>query len=311
MHWSDVIVPEGIELSDERLEAHGFTPADGVVLEGKVVDLATNRPLAARMRLDRIEQDKGETHFTTVAKATADAQGRWFLKNTPKGWYRVVVEADGYVPRWVGNATWRSDSVQPPGGALTIADCREPCPFRAALDEAGKPLMDAEVQLEGRYGSTWGYFNQGYTSKTDADGRFRIDQVPAGIATIQVRKSGYRLPEGKLSITAPAKDVALKMMIAAQLRVTVDFAEASPPGEYYVKVEPEGKAAAGAWRGWDRIGRDNRVFFDAVPPGKYVMRGHLHVQGHPGNPGSIDRETKPLAIELKSGEKAEITLPAK
>ncbi len=41
VRWSDVTVPAGIEVSDERLEAHGFTLADGPVLEGKVVDLAT------------------------------------------------------------------------------------------------------------------------------------------------------------------------------------------------------------------------------------------------------------------------------
>ena len=56
---------------------HGFTTADGVVLEGKVHDLATQRPVAARVRLQRIEpQAKGGYHYTVVAQAVADAQGR-------------------------------------------------------------------------------------------------------------------------------------------------------------------------------------------------------------------------------------------
>ena len=50
LRWADVTVPEGLEVVDQRLEGHGFTAADGIVLEGKVTDLATGRPVAARMR---------------------------------------------------------------------------------------------------------------------------------------------------------------------------------------------------------------------------------------------------------------------
>ncbi len=104
VRWSDVVVPKGIELSDERLEAHGFTPADGMVLEGKVVDLTTRRPLAAKMRLESVQENprertekqpnghyrhiyKGGSRFTyvVVAEAVADAQGRWVLKHVREG----------------------------------------------------------------------------------------------------------------------------------------------------------------------------------------------------------------------------------
>ncbi len=34
--WEDVRIPAGLKVVDQRLEAHGFTPADGIVLEGKV-----------------------------------------------------------------------------------------------------------------------------------------------------------------------------------------------------------------------------------------------------------------------------------
>ena len=59
LRWADVIVPEGIEVIDQRLEAHGFTLADGVVLEGNVIDLATQQPLAARVGLQRVDADGG------------------------------------------------------------------------------------------------------------------------------------------------------------------------------------------------------------------------------------------------------------
>ena len=58
--WADVTVPAGLEVVDQRLVAHGFTAADGVVLEGKVTDLSTRQPIAATIKLQRVEpQDEG------------------------------------------------------------------------------------------------------------------------------------------------------------------------------------------------------------------------------------------------------------
>ena len=48
LRWADVTVPPGLEVVDQRLEGHGFTAADGIVMEGKVTDLATGRPVAGR-----------------------------------------------------------------------------------------------------------------------------------------------------------------------------------------------------------------------------------------------------------------------
>src|SRR5258708_33137024 len=55
--WADVIVPKGLKIVDQRLEAHGFSVADGVVREGKVADLETKMPVAANVRLELIEPE--------------------------------------------------------------------------------------------------------------------------------------------------------------------------------------------------------------------------------------------------------------
>src|SRR5262245_37207000 len=47
IRWADVTVPKGIEVVDQRLEAHGFRADDGAVIEGKVTDLSTGQPIAA------------------------------------------------------------------------------------------------------------------------------------------------------------------------------------------------------------------------------------------------------------------------
>src|SRR5262245_22065804 len=60
INWADVTIPPELEIIDQRLVAHGFTIADGVVVEGKVIDLSNDEPIAAVVRLQRVEpQAKG------------------------------------------------------------------------------------------------------------------------------------------------------------------------------------------------------------------------------------------------------------
>ncbi len=304
IRWSDVIIPKGLEVIDERLEAHGFTTADGVVLEGKVHDLATQRPVAARVRLQRIEpQAKGGYHYTVVAQAVADAQGRWVLKKAPAGWQQIVVEADDYVPRIAGYAQFDDQ----PGWHSYDCGLSHPASVSGRIsDDAGKPLADVDVRLadvvcggSGRYESP-----QEYQSKTDADGRFRFDQVPLGSAAIWLHKAGYCRPGLGLAITTPAKDVALHMRKSAGVHVTVDFTAAVRPAGYLVSIEPEGGSKVGTWGGSGQIDAKNQISFNDVPPGRYVL------QGQP-NPSAANQHTEPLTIELKGGQTAEVKLSAK
>lgn len=304
LRWSDVTVPKGIEVIDERLEAHGFTLADGIVLEGKVIDLATQQPLAARMRLERVEpQPKGGYDYTVVTETVADEQGRWVLKKTPSGWHRVVVEADGYVARVVGYAQFDDQ----PGWHAYDCGLSHPAPVSGHVtDEAGKPLTDVEVRLadvvsdvDGRYESP-----HEYVSKTDADGAFQLDQVPAGGATIWLRKSGYCRPGLGEPITTPTKDASLNMVKSARVRVTVDFAGTVRPEGYIVQMEPEGGAAVGKWSGSGNIDAKNQISFDDVPPGRYVLHGQP-------NPSTGNQQTEPLTIDLKGGQMTKVTLSAK
>ena len=143
--WAGVTVPAGIEVVDNRLVAHGFTAADGAVIEGKVTDLATGQPLAATMRLQRVEpQQKGGYLYPAVAESKADAQGRWVLKKAPAGWVRVVVEAEGFVPRVAGHA--RLDD-QPRWQSYDIGLARSAPVSGRVIDEDGKPMADVDVRF--------------------------------------------------------------------------------------------------------------------------------------------------------------------
>jgi len=304
IRWADVAVPKGIEVVDQRLESHGFTIADGAVFEGKATDLATARPIAATARLERVESQKsGGYLYPVAAEARADAQGRWVLKKAPAGWLRVVVAADGYAPRVVGYA--RIDD-QPGWRSYDCGLSRAASISGRVVDEDGKPLADVDVRLGhvgpgagGRYESP-----VGYKFKSDADGRFRVESAPAGKATIFIRKPGYNGPALGLAIEAPKDDVEMRMTRSAGVRVTVDFGGKQPPAGYLVEMEPEGGNVVGSYGGSGQIDDKNQFAFKDVPPGRYILRCHP-------NPSSADQVSAPVAVDLKSGQTAEVTLKAK
>lgn len=300
IRWADVKLPKGIEVDDRRLEAHGFTPADGVVVEGRVTDLETGKPIAATMRLVRITpKDKGGYDYTPAAEVKADAEGRWVLKNAPAGWHSIEIMAEGYVTRIIGHL---QHDEQPSWHSYDGGLARPAVVTGRVLDAEGAPLEDVQVRLGDVTSGKVGYGSTaGYETKTDADGRFRFDQVPVGSASVWIHKPGYVRPGLGEKITMPSDKTELKMIKAAKVRVTVDFTGVDRPEQYIVNIEPLGGSKVGSWGGGGHINADNQMVFENVPPGKYV------VQGHP-NPTSENQKTKPVTIELKGGETTEITI---
>lgn len=304
--WASVLVPAGLELIDERLEAHGFTSADGIVLEGHAVDAATKKPLAARLRLELIDSQSKSTRYTEAAQTVADSQGHWFFKKVPAGRYRLVAEQEGYAARVVGYKTLDGQ----PGWHRS--DCRL---SRAAslsgrvTDEAGRPLADVVVQLRDILpeGSTSGYrLPTDELCKTDAQGRFGWDQAPIGKARIMLSKAGYLLRGLGPTISIPVKDAVFKMEKSAQIGVTVEFPGNRRPTDYLVEIEPATGGGVGTWGGSGSIDQQNQIVFTDVPPGRYVIQGHPN----PYTPSSEGKVT-PIAIEVKGGQSAKAKLLAK
>jgi len=303
IRWSEVNVPEGIEVIDQRLEAHGFTTDDGAVLEGRVTDQAKKKPLPARVRLERVEpRKKGGYRYPAAAETVADNEGKWVIKNAPVGWARVVVEAEGYVPRIAGHVQLDGQ----PGWHSYDTNLSRPAEVSGrVVDDAGNPIAGVDVRLsdvaaksDGRYESPLDY-----KTATDADGLFRFAKVPIATASIGLHKPGYCRPGLGPKIKTPVEDVELRMARSAQARVTVEFS-APRPEAYIVHIEPEGGSAVGTWGGSGQIDANNEIAFSDVPPGRYVLTGQP-------NPSTEGQRTKPLRVELKGGQSIDIRLRAR
>lgn len=302
--WSDVVMPKGLTVIDKRLEAHGFKPADGVVLEGRLFDVETKKPVVGKVRLEKVEpQKEGGYAYSLMHEAESDAKGRWVIKKAPAGWMRVVLVAKGFVSRVVGYEQFEDEP------RWASYDCGLLCPAPVSgrvTDDEGKPLADVEVRFANVATKHIGRYESPSEDKiaTDADGRFRAENLPRGTATVWVHKPGYVRPGLGPNIATPAQNVKLEMVKSAALVVTVDFSAAARPGGYLVRIAPEGGEKVGSWGGSGNIDAQDQIKFEHIPPGKYVLRGQP-------NPGSENDATDAVTVDLKGGDEATVTLKAK
>ncbi len=304
IRWDEVQVPAGIEVIDERLEAHGFAATDGTVIEGQINDIETKAGMVAHIELQLIKTPQtGGYEYETVLQTDSDAKGKWDFKSIPVGWYQVVASADGYVarkvahervedgPRWIGVRT----VLAKPGPVSGIV-----------VDADGKPLADVRVRL----GDLIAAPSEDYSSssaeevRTDAEGKFFCDQIPRGKATIRVHKEGYCRPGLGLPIETPASGLKLTMQKSSKIEVVVDFKKSKRPEGYIVEIEPEGGSVVGSWGGSGNIDGANQITFQNVPPGRYILKGRP-------NPGSSNDVTESVTVELVGGETEPVVLEAK
>ena len=94
------------------------------------------------------------------------------------------------------------------------------------------------------------------------------------------------------------------MRRAGSVRVTVNFAGRKRAGDYLVRLAPEGGEVVGSYGGAGDIDTKDRMDFEIVPPGRYILTGRP-------NPGSSGEETEPVTIDVKGGQAAEVTLKAR
>ncbi|MEI8018811.1 MAG: carboxypeptidase regulatory-like domain-containing protein [Schlesneria sp.] len=304
IHWTKVKVPGGLDVIDQRLEAHGFTLKDGVVLQGKVVDAETRIPLKATLELQKIEpQKEGGYRYTKLVEAPTDTEGRWVVKKAPQEWCRLVLTADGYASRVIGYAQYDNEAKW----SEHNSELAKPGTVSGrVVDSLGGPLADATVRIDNDDVTNLGGYEipDDSIAKTDAEGRFSFVSTPISTATVRVSKPGYVRPGLGLTIEVPVPNLKLVMQSAAKLKVTVDFSAAIREGQYLVHIEPEGGEKIGSWGGSGQIDANNIITFENVPEGKYVIHGRP-------NPGSTDQNSDKMTVTLKGGETSDVKLMAR
>jgi hypothetical protein len=301
LDWKKVKVPEGVDVVDERLSAHGYKPEDGAVVEVMVRDLASDSPLGdAELLIERRPaSDPANTGDTEVTRAESNADGKIVLKGLPREPLTLKIRKAGYVGRTLDYAN--TEQVQWRRYDVSLSESHRVAGI--VLDEKGRPVSNATVQATEFLtpkGEPYAWL-EGRSATTDGEGRFAIEALPAGSARYYASAETYVTVGLGDVLPTTDKPITLKVTGAGKMKVTVNPV---PAGGYIVNVAPEGGEKVGSWGGGSNLGPDGTCEFKQIPPGRYV------VYGRP-NPGSEKEQTAPVTVDIKPHETATVMLTAK
>jgi hypothetical protein len=305
LDWSAIELPEGIELEDQTLAAHGFTLEDGAVLQGTILEVGSNTAIAgAKVTLELIEpSEEGGYEYSDTVSVESDADGKWTIRQAPDGWYQVVTGKEGYLPRIVGYAQFEGE---PGWHSYDTRLARAAEITGVVVDSAGIPIAGASVRLDDLKDATRDLYNAQTTDSltTDGEGRFSTIVLEGGTFSPWVHLDGYvqiGLPD---PYTVGSGELRITLHQSGNVRVRIDFSDRVSTGDYLVEVEPEGGSEIGSWGGSANVDENGSYLFENVPPGRYTFRGRP-------NPGSADEETDPKTVEVLAGETVDVVLMAK
>lgn len=216
-------------------ERRTFTMDDGGTLEG-AVRLMPGRSPAAGARVTVLTRD-----WQTPRSAVADASGQYRIARiTQRERYRGLAELEGAAKAQARGIDIREDETTTHDFELhrTIAI------GGTVLDEkSGAPIPDATVTARAD-------FVDDATARTDADGRYRFEDLPNWGVVLTVHKPGFRQVRANMIVAAEPvvseRDVEghiILMTALAEVSGRVEDPQGRPIAGARVRVQPGGVSA--------------------------------------------------------------------
>jgi hypothetical protein len=295
LDWKKITVPQGVQLIDDR-GAGAAKPGAGCALRGDVFDMATGKPVAgAQVRIERQAKDG---KWEKLATATVNATGRYEALFAP-GRCRIVASAQGYAPRMVAYQEFKDGDARKQVIELAPATRLT----GTVTDPDAKPLAGVQVSAT----NTMGIDGRGYPPpdrvqvKTDANGRFTLDDLPTGYTQLWVVSPGwYHTDTLKLYASPEPKGVALKMVATGTIKGKVVDARGQAVTGGTISVSPPGDPI-GKWGGSMNLAADGTFEFDQVPPGPYTVSTQPQYPGARPDPNAKE-------IRVESHKTVEVTV---
>src|SRR4051794_40534317 len=179
------------------LAAVGQTPAELCRIEGTVVNALTGLPVR-KAQVILMPKKEGEP-----VHASSDVQGKYILTNVKPGEYFVNVSHDGYLIQRYGAKKPGDDQkadplILTPGTVKNKVDLQM-TPMGAIMghirDEYGDPVRQVEVSVMAYgYGPTGKALQDRNGSQTDANGEFKIFDLPPGKYYLRARPQSAQNP---------------------------------------------------------------------------------------------------------------------
>ncbi len=294
--WKQIQVPDGIEVFDHQMDAHGFSISDRRVIQGQITSFETNEPLVATVCLESRDATSGGQACHVVETTTCDSKGNWLLKGIRPGQYRVIARLNEFVSCVIAHATVDDE----PGWERVDTKMKKSAVLKGlVVDLENKALDKTDVRLvANEYESI-----EDYKTTTNERGEFTLNNVPVGQAIVQVHRSGYHRPRNRTEVAIPSDNLVLEMSPAGAIRIDVVFLNPRP-SDYIVEMEDANGSGVGKWGASGKINDENWIEFKNIPPAKYLVHGKP-------NPASPDQKTKPIEVEIAGGKSLEVELEAK
>lgn len=271
---------DGLEIGETASTDLGiFTLTPGAVLEGRVEDPA-GRPVAgAEAWIDLGRVSRLLTRRETVVRAT-DRAGRFVFEDLPPGEeIGLTVRKRGFVP------TDRITVAVPAAEPVTVVLAPAGRVTGTVLGPDREPVAGAEVEIgpddpdeRARRGSR---------DRTDAEGRFALEDVPAGTVALTVRAPAYleyRLADHEVTPGEPDDPLEIVLERGAVVHGTLTAAGGEPVPGASVRVLSRQETRRGDLRPGSEVQTDAEGGFrvEGVPPGPasvIARRGkHHHVE---------------------------------
>jgi hypothetical protein len=305
--WSQVKVPAGLQVRDERASASTVDLSGGSVVQAEVFDMDTGKTIrAAHLIVEKTSwTNVPEGHWETapLADVETDATGRAEVAKIPADAIKVSIAAPGYVTRRL------TQQGNPRPALLKFStQLAKSSSIRGVVTDAeGKPIAGAKVYPASLLGSDGFGYDTGFQYEpiaksmvtTDAAGSFELPNMPAGYAQISVTAPGYYFGDILSIHPVPTTNLTLRLERAGKIAVSVSDKNGKPLSRFEgnpLLVNVESADGRNNWSGGAMVGNDSTASFENVPPGKY------RVTSRP-NPATSNRDYAPeQTITVEGGK---------
>ncbi|HVJ84395.1 MAG TPA: carboxypeptidase-like regulatory domain-containing protein, partial [Caulifigura sp.] len=175
LDWSKVVIPEGLDITDERLVANGFRPEDSSVVDLFVEDSKTGARLAgAELLIERCTNvTPADAADLEVTRAESNSEGRILLRMLPREPVKLTLSKAGFATRSLGIVNLREASLVKRTVQLSPAHRVS----GRVIDDNGTAVMNARVALLPVVGDDGVIYEQPKRTpiETAADGGFAFD----------------------------------------------------------------------------------------------------------------------------------------
>jgi len=312
--WKDVKMPKKLTIIDKRPGSADVKLSDKGLIKGRVFDIETKKPIAGAtiILLGQVESkeenegggravNRGDSEWKKTTEVTTNSGGNCQFSRIPLGLYKVRLFAEDYAPV-----------------EIEIYDNRRPeiYEFEAGLmrtgfikgivvDTGGRPLGGVAVSVNdfvGTDGNEYPFLTES-PIVTDEQGRFQIEGLPKGFASVRCQGKGlhqkgsifemYPIPLGKLKLTMEGTGIVRGKVLTKKGSI--------PAGQIVLELEPPGEEKIGKWGYSGYLSKDGTFNISGIPPGEYIITTRP-------NPSSADYKPNEKKIVIEPGKTYEIEI---